>query len=966
MVAVVISFLGASIPVKIGDTRVAAVGAPILDGSLNQPDALVALASQRGAPDASPNGRHPQRAHIAVTESPHPAGPLVRPSAAPHAYAQCPAIGRDSGCGILITVNPDETGRIATDPAQNPFDGSDDTLIGIQNNSGATLQSIRLSSSLTIFGLDRDGLCSGHYVGTPRGCPFGPTGYEGPGTRFAATDYYRGTVFFTDGLAPGASTYFSLEAAVTAAAITLKHVTGRVSVILLGGPLSPSETLGGFNPSEPHAGSCQDSVGCPVNTATGNFWHTFGDLAVPGRGMPLAVSHTYNSLMAATDGPLGFGWTLSDSMTFTRDRRGTIIVHQENGSQVRFTRSKKGRYAALPRVLATLDRNANGTVTFTRDTRERFTFSGSGQLLKEQDLNGYATIFAYNGPRQLVAIIDPAKRRLTLRYTGPHLTSVIDPLGRRVRFGYDRRGNLTTVMNVNGGTTRFRYDAHHLLLTMTDPRGGVLTNHYDAKHRVDRQTNQLRHRTTFTYAGRPGSAAGGTTTITDPRGNVTIERYVDGVRVAVTGGAGTRHAAIWRYTYDPATLGIISVIDPNGHITSMTYDRHGNPLTAMYALHRRTVYTWDILNDLTSVTDPTNVKTTWVYDTKGNLRRIARPLLGKGRRAAQVTSYHYGDRARPGDVTAVTTPDNQTWRYSYDSVGDMTGVTDPLGDRTTSTFNRIGWMTSETSPAGHKRGATPARYTTHVAHDSFGDITVVTDPLGHRIIRRYDSNGNLVRLTDPNNHVTRYTYDAANELRAIQRPDGTTVRNGYDAGGTVSHQDDALHHTTIYSYEPLSRLDAVTDPLRRTTRYAYDPAGNLTAVIAPPSARRTTTLRYDAANEVVSITYSDGRTPNVSHIAYDAGGRRQHMTDGTGTSSWVYDSLNRLTRYTNGAGRTVSYGYDLSGQITSITYPGRCTGARNRRVLCMVTRRYDRAGRLFQPDQRNIPAGHGQHGHLPL
>lgn len=947
MVAMVVSVLGASTSVKIDDTRVAAVAVPLSNSALNQPDARVALSSQHATSVTVLNVRHLGHAHTTAVEPPYPPVQLGRPSAPSHLFSQCPAIGRDTGCGILITVNPNETGSIANDPAQHPFDGSDDTLIGIQNNSAATIQNVRLASRAAIFNLDNDGLCSRQYKGTPQGCPFGPTGYEGPGTRLTAIDYYHGTVSFTGGLAPGASAYFSLEAAISAAAITLRHVTGSLSVILVGGPLSPPETLGGFNPSEPQAGSCQDSVGCPVNTATGNFWHTFGDLAVPGRGMPLAVSHTYNSLMAATDGPLGFGWTFSASMAFTRDRRGTITVHQENGSRVRFTRSKGGRYVALPRVVATLARNANGTITLTRGARERFIFSARGQLLKEQDLNGYATIFAYNGLHQLVTMIDPAKRRLILRYTGPHLTSVIDPIGRRVRFGYDRRGNLTAVTNVNGGTTHFTYDAHHLLLTMTDPRGGVLTNHYDAKHRVDRQTNQLGRRTTFTYTGRPGSAAGGTTTITDPRGNVTIERYVEGVRVAVIGGAGTRHAATWRYTYDPATLGIISVIDPNGHITRMTYDRHGNPLTVIDALHRRTVYTWDTLNDLTSITDPTNVKTTWIYDTKGNLRRIARPLFGRGRRAAQVTSYHYGDRAHPGDVTAVTTPDNQTWRYNYDSVGDVTGVTDPLSNRTTSTFNRIGWMISETSPAGHKRGATPARYTTHVAHDSFGDITVVADPLGHRIIRRYDPNGNLVRLTDPNNHITQYTYDAANELRAIRRPDGTTVRNDYDPDGAVSHQVDALNHTTTYSYDPLGRLDAVIDPLRRTTRYAYDSAGNLTAIIAPSSARRTTTLRYDAANKVISITYSDGKTPNVSHIAYDADGRRRHMTDGTGTSSWVYDSLNRLTRYTDGAGRTVSYGYTLSGQLTSITYPGRCAGLRTNRGPCTVTRRYDRAGRLI-------------------
>ena len=46
------------------------------------------------------------------------------------------------------------------------------------------------------------------------------------------------------------------------------------------------------------------------------------------------------------------------------------------------------------------------------------------------------------------------------------------------------------------------------------------------------------------------------------------------------------------------------------------------------------------------------------------------------------------------------------------------------------------------------------------------------------------------------------------------------------------------------------------------------------------------------------------------------------MTDGTGTSSWTYGPLGRLTSYTNGAGTEVQYGYDIAGNQTSITYPG--------------------------------------------
>jgi PKD repeat protein len=150
--------------------------------------------------------------------------PLPAIAAAPTPpFTQCPAIGLDKSCGLLITINPDGTTSIAGDPTQPPFDGIEDTLVGVVNNSSLTVQIIPISSSSTIpiFAFDGDGICSGFYNGTPAGCPFGPTGYEGPNTSFSISDGNTGTVNFPAGLAPGKSTYFSLEGAPSAGSIVV-------------------------------------------------------------------------------------------------------------------------------------------------------------------------------------------------------------------------------------------------------------------------------------------------------------------------------------------------------------------------------------------------------------------------------------------------------------------------------------------------------------------------------------------------------------------------------------------------------------------------------------------------------------------------------------------------------------------------------------------------------------------------
>jgi len=95
-------------------------------------------------------------------------------------------------------------------------------------------------------------------------------------------------------------------------------------------------------------------------------------------------------------------------------------------------------------------------------------------------------------------------------------------------------------------------------------------------------------------------------------------------------------------------------------------------------------------------------------------------------------------------------------------------------------------------------------------------------------------------------------------------------------------------------------------------------------------------MTYDVANQLKTITYSDGVTPNVTNTTYDADGQRTGMTDGTGTSAWVWDSLHRLTSYTNGNGAQVQYAYNLRNLSTTLTYPGSLN----------VTRGYDDAGRF--------------------
>lgn len=152
---------------------------------------------------------------------------------APISFNECPAVGNDtSGCELLITVTSVDSSGASTaffvttsSPDQGPFDGEDDTLVGIINESSGTLKSIALAGSGDdggIFAFDSDGACSGDYTPGPTPAQCGgplntsnPFDYGSAGVSFTGitADDTTGTVLVggAAGLTNGESTWFSLE-----------------------------------------------------------------------------------------------------------------------------------------------------------------------------------------------------------------------------------------------------------------------------------------------------------------------------------------------------------------------------------------------------------------------------------------------------------------------------------------------------------------------------------------------------------------------------------------------------------------------------------------------------------------------------------------------------------------------------------------------------------------------------------
>jgi len=627
-------------------------------------------------------------------------------------------------------------------------------------------------------------------------------------------------------------------------------------------------------------------------------------------------------------------------------------VSQENGSEVAFTNAA-GVFSAPPRSQATLVKNGDGTYTFVRAASETLTFTTVGALTSIGDRNGETTTLAYVGGK-LATITEPGGRALTVTYTGTHITKVTDPLGQAVAYTYDGSGNLATTTGADGAVTTFGYDAAHHITSILDPaqQSAPVTNPmtmvYDAQGRVTSQTDPLGRATTFAYAGDPFSSAGGSTVTTDPAGHQQQDVYYNGVRSGSVTGYGTASAVTTVFTFDPATLGVTSTSvssanDPVTHTSTATYNAQGLPLTQVDGLGREVDTTYNSFGEALTVTGPNpsavgpaRVTTTNTYDAKGNALSVTRPLYTSATAFTnQVTTYKRATTAHPQDVTGVVDPLGNTTVNTYDAVGNLASSTSPQGRKTTSTYDSIGRHLTSVVPKGNVTGANAAQFTTTYTYDGAGrtlSTSVATTAAPLVSSQTYDLDGRVVTHTDGLDRVTTNTYDLAGEPVLVTRPDASAHASTYWPDGALKTQVDGKNNTTSYAEDALGRVASVTDALGRATTYTYDATGAVLTVTDPQS--QVTTNTYDDAGELTSTVYSDGVTHSAVRT-YNVAGLPATLVDGTGTTTFTYDSLGRLTSQA-APGGTVKYGYNLRGQVTTLTYP-------NNKV---VTRVYEADGAM--------------------
>ncbi len=625
------------------------------------------------------------------------------------------------------------------------------------------------------------------------------------------------------------------------------------------------------------------------------------------------------------------------------DRFGNQSVLSYDGSRLANVSDPAGRGRLM------FGYNANGLLSTVTDWANRvvtYGYDSSSRLQTVTDRESKVTTFAYDGTTQRITTITDALSHIVV-------TNTYDTQG-RVATQKDSRG-LTT-----GQLTSFSYGAG--VTTVTYPKTSFDTNWnftvvdtYDAQGRIITHVSKPTATSSEWITEQYGyDASGNRNSVTDGRGNTTTFCYdVDYAGLAIAGSRGNLTRQI-----SPAPMSGGNVL-----VSLFKYDSKNN-LTQSVPPKGVASGTSATCSTNFSASSTSLYADNFTYDTTTQTMLVSGshsytdPSLGQ---LTATVKYEYNDAVNPGQPTRVISARGNTtgtpdYAYAttntYVATGSKAGLLDyvvaPNGAKTSYDYDSLGRLNAVVDPNGNVSGANAADHTSNFAYDNEDRVRLAKAPApvaGQAQLvteTRYDAVGNKTSVIDANGQVTRYVYDERDSLKEVhQNPNAWTdpavnpaglIITGYqyDHLGfmtrTTRAQGDATNErVTDYVSDGLGRVRKETQyPSWPTTtptlltQYTYDQNGNRLTVTDP--LNKTTTFVYDRINRLTNINYASTTTPNVTY-AYDANSNRTSMVDGTGTTSYIYDELNRMLSVTSPGPKTIGYRYDRNGNRVKLIYP---------------------------------------------
>jgi RHS repeat-associated protein len=373
----------------------------------------------------------------------------------------------------------------------------------------------------------------------------------------------------------------------------------------------------------------------------------------------------------------------------------------------------------------------------------------------------------------------------------------------------------------------------------------------------------------------------------------------------------------------------------SGLITTYAYDTLGRVVSATNSLGTTTT----LYNGLeTSITNPKNITTKYIYDIRGNLLSVVENFTSAN---PYTTSYTYdgnrnlieltdaennkrnfvtnmrGDVLSATDLHTTTDTSYGLVKKNYDQLGRIVKITLQDNKTISYVYDSLGRVISSVSGTS----TTPEETITYI-YDTCGQTFLCSESssLGVTTGYTYNSEGFVASKTqtiDGTSLTKSYTYDTQDQLLTITQPDGTTI--AYDrtmSGANIQKINiDGVDLISNIYYDTESRISSVKYPTVNpvseiNVQYTYDQTKmlqltNQKTTIYPNIDLINTTYTYDANGNITGATET-GYTPLTS------------------TKSFNYDDYDRLISYTTiptggstSPSDTNSYMYSSTGNMTA-------------------------------------------------
>ncbi len=579
--------------------------------------------------------------------------------------------------------------------------------------------------------------------------------------------------------------------------------------------------------------------------------------------------------------------------------------------------------------------------------------SGMTKTITVRDRNNNQTDYALDAIGNRTSMMQyTAYGNFTTNYTytsGSNLlTSVTYPLNNGIKYTYDGLGNVnstrvkTSMTAADGPTDLITYIEHEPLFNQpkrtVDPAGNVWINYFDYEE-AHALTPPAAEGFDWTYnaanAGMGDLNGDGLTS--QATGAVVLRKFLgpdDGPNDTVTTNNGVRLGQPALQTIQSSYVynnygQVVSTTDAQGIVTHCDYfpqnDPDGGPNSVpgqtnisptgylkdiirdfgTGKLNNTTAYTYDPVGNVTSVTDPRGLKTTFTINALNQVTNIDSPIitLNGGHTAIYETQllYDYNNRVSKRRVhnineigAAVTTHEWIETSYTYDLLDHVLSRTDDIGP-------------DPNNPAQMLRRTTSYQY---------------------------DNNENLIQVTLPQGNVMQYFYDARDLLMKIIRdpnlnqpnPVVATTTMIRDGNSNVLSVTNPNNHASTFSYDLYGRVTAAADTQGNTATRTYDNNSNVLSVTVKNASNAVLAMSktdYDELSRpyaghrwISGATDATGVYLN-STILYDKNSRVTKATDSNNHSATMqYDNLGRVSLATDAFGNTVQPTYDPNSNVT--------------------------------------------------